>query len=73
MIMKQFRISMDVTMAVDCVIVAKDEQQAREYIKGRMASNPYEIANEAERFVSYDIVDVTEEEPEQPEPDRRRF
>lgn len=69
MIMKQFRISMDVTMAVDCVIVAKDEQQAREYIKGRMASNPYEIANEAERFVSYDIVDVTEEEPEQPEPD----
>ena len=71
--MKQFRISMDVTMAVDCVIVAKDEQQAREYIKGRMASNPFEIANNAERFVSYDIVDVTEEEPEQPEPDRRRF
>lgn len=73
MIMKQFRISMDVTMAVDCVIVAKDEQQAREYIKGRMASNPYEIAYEADRFVSYDIVDVTEEEPEQPEPDGRRF
>lgn len=71
--MKQFRISMYVTMAVDCVIVAKDEQQAREYIKGRMASNPYEIANEADRFVSYDIMDVTEEEPEQPEPDRRRF
>lgn len=71
--MKQFRISMDVTMAVDCVIVAKDEQQAIEYIKGRMSSNPYEIAKEADRFVSYDIVDVTEEEPEQPEPDRRRF
>ena len=71
--MKQFRFSMDVTMALDWVIVAKDEQQAREYIKGRMASNPYEIANNAERFVSYDIVDVTEEEPEQPEPDRRRF
>lgn len=64
---------MYVTMAVDCVIVTKDEQQAREYIKGRMASNPYEIANEADRFVSYDIMDVTEEEPEQPEPDRRRF
>ena len=71
--MKQFRISMDVTMAVDCVIVAKDEQQAIEYINGRMSSNPYEIAKEADRFVSYDIVDVTEEEPEQPEPDRRRF
>lgn len=64
---------MDVTMAVDCVIAAKDEQQAMEYIKGRMASNPYEIAKEAERFVSYDIVDVTEEEPEHPEHDRRRF
>ena len=73
MIMKQFRISMDVTMAIDCVVVAKDEQQASEYIKWRMASNPYEIAKEADRFVSYDIVDVTEEEPEQTEPDRRRF
>lgn len=71
--MKQFRISMDVTMAVDCVIVAKDEQQAREYIKGRMSSKPYDIVKEADRFVSYDIVDVTEEELEQPEPDRRRF
>ena len=58
--MKQFRISMDVTMAVDCVIVAKDEQQAIEYIKGRMSSNPYDIAKEYDRFVSYDIVDVTE-------------
>ena len=71
--MKQFRISMDVTMAVDCVIVAKDEQHAREYIKGRMSSKPYDIVKEADRFVSYDIVDVTEEELEQPEPDRRRF
>lgn len=71
--MKQFRISMDVTMALDMVVVAKDENQAREYVKKRMASNPYEIASEAERYVNYDIVDVTEEEPEQPEPDRRRF
>lgn len=71
--MKQFRISMDVTMAIDEVIVAKDEEQAREFIKKRMDSNPYEIAMEADRYVSYNIVDVTEEEPEQPEPDRRRF
>ena len=71
--MKQFRISMDVTMAIDCVIVSKDEEQAKEYMKQRMALNPYEIANEADRFVSYDIVDVTEEEPEHPEQDRRRF
>lgn len=73
MSMKQFRISMDVTMALDMVVVAKDENQAREYVKYRMGSNPYEVAREAERYVSYDIVDVTEEEPEQPEPDRRRF
>ena len=73
MSMKHLRISMDVTMAVDVVVVAKDEKQAREYIKKRMESNPYEIALEADRFVSYDIVDVTEEEPEQPEPDRRRL
>lgn len=73
MIMKQFRISMDVTMAIDCVVVEKDEKQAKEYMKYRMVSNPYEIAKEADRFVSYDILDVTEEEPEQIEPDRRRF
>ena len=36
-----------------------------------MASNPYDIAYEADRFVSYNIVDVTEEEPEQPEPGRK--
>lgn len=71
--MNQFKISIDVTMALDMVVVAKDENQAREYVKNRMNSNPYEIAREAERYVSYDIVDVTEEEMEQPKQDIRRF
>ncbi len=73
MSMMAYRLSVDVTMAVDVVIVAQDENQAREFFKKKMENNPYETALEADRFVSYEIVDVTEEEPEQPEPDRRRF
>lgn len=72
MIMKQFRISMDVKWL--SIWSLSQRTRTRQGSMSRTGwTNPYEVAREAERYVSYDIVDVTEEEPEQPEPDRRRF
>lgn len=62
--MKQFEVDIDITMSKRIYIDAENEDEAREKVEQRMKENPYEQASDFDAYVSHEITDVNETEPD---------
>lgn len=59
--MANFIIDVDFIMSKRFEIEAESEAQAKAIFRQQMSENPYEYALQADNYVGYEVIDVTEE------------
>lgn len=60
--MKKFSVDVDFTMSKTIEVLAENEEHAMEIADGMINDNPYGYANGFSHFVTYEIIDVNEED-----------
>lgn len=61
---KNYAVSVDITMSKTVHVEAKSEEEAMEIVKKLLRDNPYNYTNNFSHFVCYDVVDAEREEEE---------
>lgn len=56
--MKNFDVSVDVTMAKTLHVVAENEEDARKIVHAKFSSNPYDVAYDFDAYVGHEITSV---------------
>ena len=59
---KQFCVSVDITMSKNVYVEAENEEHAKEIVDCLIDNNPYAYASGFSHFVSYEVIDVNEED-----------
>ena len=59
--MKSYEVYVDVTMSKIFHIEAENEEQAKQIVRDKFTSTPYEAARGADTFVDFSFVQVEEE------------
>ena len=60
--MKTFSVDVDITMSKTIEVLAENEEHAKEIADSMINNNPYGYTNGFSHFVSYEIIDATEED-----------
>ena len=58
--MKNYCISVDITMSKTLEVEAESEQQAKNIVCGKFKANPYDLAYGFTSYVNHEITDVEE-------------
>ena len=59
--MKNFQIDVDITVSKRFCVSAKDEESAKNLVKGVMSKEPDYHARNFDAFIGYEIIDINEE------------
>lgn len=60
--MKNFCVSVDITMAKNIYVDAENDEQAMSKVREMINKNPYDHANNFSHYVGYEIIDTNEED-----------
>ena len=59
--MKNYCVSVDITMSKSIYVEAESEEQARDMANEMVCNNPYEYANNFSHYVTHEVVCAEEE------------
>lgn len=59
--MKNFSVSVDITMSKTICVEAENEEQAMAMAEAMISNNPYDYAHNFSHYVSHEVIDVEED------------